>query len=167
MAKWIAAEDEARFREDLALGHKWVQWVARQLDYQGITAQVPDLQCRDEFEDRRAFRDQGDLFVAQTRVEVRSLGISFLSPRSWPYRQVRVDLVDVFSEKKTTGIFLFVSRPKRSIIGLRFKRGDWTIERGVFDARRRVARDWVVVGREHLVSWEDAVQFLHERQAGC
>jgi len=163
---WNAAADEDRFRADITLGHQWVLWAARQLSYQGITSTVPDMQVRPEFGERRAFRDQGDLYVGSCRVEVRSLQSRFTTPGSWPGRFVRVDLVSVFREKKDAGLFLFISRPTRSILGLRLRKGTWEIQRGVFDHRRQVARDWVVVGRDQLMTFEATIQYLHEKQAG-
>lgn len=162
--RWSAADDEQRFQDDMRLGHRWTLWVARQLQAQGLHGHVPAMKIRGDFEDRASFRDEGDLYVGKTRVEVRSLAARFVDVRTWPYRQVRVDLAGVIESKLKAALILFVSRTGRGIVGLRPRRRDLTTERGVFDRRRGVARDWMVTSKDQLMDFEQCVVFLHERQ---
>jgi hypothetical protein len=159
---WNAAADEQRFRDDMALGHQWVLWAAEQLRNHQLPVTVPDLQCRPDFGDRAAFRDAGDLFVGPVRVEVRSLGIPFKGPASYPYRTIRVELATVAHSKRNAGLFLFVSRPSRCMMGLP-PGGRLQLEPQVWNERRKVARDWLVADRGRLIGFQQVIQYLHER----
>lgn len=163
MARWSAAADEQRFREDMVLGQRWVEWTARQLAAHDLHGHIPAMKVRSAFEDRAAFRDTGDLYVGQARVEVRSLQLAFTDPSNWPGRWVRVDLVGVIDSKLKAALILFVSRPRRAIVGWRPNRKQLQLETGVFDRRRGVARDWMTTDRRNLMDFEQCVTFLHER----
>ncbi len=161
---WTRAGDEARFREDMELGQRWVLWTARQLATHGVHGRIPALKVRSQFEDRAAFRDQGDIYVGDLRIEVRSLQVKFRNAATWPYKQVRVDLVGVIESKLKAALILFVSRPGKAIVGWRPNVKHLQLERGVFDQRRGVARDWMVMSKDRLMDFDQCVQFLHERQ---
>lgn len=162
---WDAAADEGRFREDSTLGDEWVQRVARRLAAFGLwTIEVPAIQIRNEFTDRRAFRDDGDLFLNGHRVEVRSLGFPFQGAAEFPRRSIQVELARVLPHKKGIVAYLFVSRPTKVIVGLTAEDlTRLTEERGVWNERRGVARDWLVAPAGRLVDFEQIVNYLAER----
>lgn len=161
---WKAADDEARFREDMVLGQQWVLFVANQLAAHDVHGRIPAMKIRSQFEDRAAFRDTGDIYVGAWRIEVRSLQTRFTDVASWPYSHVRVDLVGVIESKMKAALILFVSRPCKAIVGWRPNQRHLQLERGVFDKRRGVARDWMVTTKDRLLDFDQCVAFLHERQ---
>jgi hypothetical protein len=165
MAKWNPATDEARFREDAAIGDRWVQKVAQRLIGLGLwTVTVPPSRIRTQFDDRGAYRDDGDLFLNGHRIEVRSLGTVFRGPDSYPFRTIQVELAKVLPHKNGVVAYLFVSRATSAVIGLHgcdLRRLDPVA--GVYNVRRGVARDWLVAPSVKLVTFEAAVNYLADR----
>lgn len=162
---WDAQADEGRFREDIAIGDRWVRKVADRLAGLGLWAvDVPTVQVRGHFEGRRAYRDDGDLFLNGHRIEVRSLGFKFTGPHDYPHRSVLVELASVLKHKTGVVAYLFVSRQTGAVVGLYgsdLKRLDATP--GVWNSRRNVARDWLTGDVRRLKTWEETVNYLAER----
>jgi hypothetical protein len=165
---WNPAADEQRFREDVAIGDRWVQKVAGRLAGLGLwNIDVPKVQVRGHFDGRRAYRDDGDLFLNGHRIEVRSLAFKFTGPHDYPHRTVLVELKTVMPHKANTVAYLFVSRPTGAVIGL-FGSDLKHLKdaQGVYNQRRGVARDWLVGDVRRLRSFEDTVNYLAERCQG-
>lgn len=165
MARWSAAADEQRFREDAKIGDHWVQRIADQLRLMMLwRVDVPRMQIRAAFDQRREFRDDGDMFLNGHRIEVRSFGFRFTGPDDFPRKTVQVELATVMNAKANTVAYLFASRPTGQVVGLfgpelrRLDRHD-----GVWNARRQVARDWLVAPASKLVDWQGTVNYLADR----
>lgn len=165
MKRWDAAADEDRFREDSLLGDAWVQRVAKRLEIFGLwTVTVPAVKIRNEFTERRTYRDDGDLFLNGHRIEVRSLGFPFHGADGFPRRTIQVELARVMPHKTGIVAYLFISRPTKVIVGLPapdLKR--LAEQRGVWNQRRGVARDWLVADAGRLRNFDQIVNFLAER----
>lgn len=165
MKQWDAQADEARFREDAKIGDQWVQRIADQL--RGLMlwqVDVPRMQIRAAFDQRRQFRDDGDLFLNGHRIEVRSFGFRFTERADFPNRTVQVELAGVISAKAATVAYLFASRPTGQVVGLfgpELKKLDY--KAGIWNERRGVARDWMVAPATMLVDWPAVVNYLADR----
>lgn len=162
---WTPAADEQRFRDDVTTGDKWVKRIAMRLDLMQLWAvHVPRVEVRGQFADRRAFRDHGDLFLNGHRIEVRSLGFAFNGAATFPRRTVQVELVNAIESKRNAVAYLFVSRATGAVVGLvgsdlrKLSRDD-----GVWNARRGVARDWMVADASTLLDWDGVVNYLTDR----
>lgn len=163
--RWDAAQDEARFREDSLLGDQWVRRVARRLEGFGLwTIEVPAVRIREDFTERRTFRDDGDLFLNRHRIEVRSLGFPFHGAEGFPRRHIQVELSSVLPHKSGIVAYLFISRPTKVIVGLAAEDLKRLSEQpGVWNERRQVARDWLVAKSSQLKDFEQIVNYLAER----
>ncbi len=165
--RWNAAADETRFRADVRTGDVAVQILAEHLRIIGLwDVQVPEVEVRDEFTQRRQFRDAGDLFLNGHRIEVRSFGFYFTSQADFPQRTVQVELASVAGFKANAVAYLFVSRQSRRVVGLfgpELRKLDR--ENGVWNERRQVARDWMVADARRLKDWDSLVCYLAERCA--
>lgn len=160
---WNADADEGRFRQDVDLGQQWVVFVAQQLEDQGLPVFVPQVQVRPSYRQRRAYRDQGDLRVNTTWVEVRSVAAAFTRPGNWPWREVHVEPASVMQSKLDhSALWLYVSVRTKVIVGLLPKIRELRLQAGVWNNRRGVHRDWMVAEPWQLLPFRQAVEYLHQ-----
>lgn len=164
---WNAEDDEARFRADVAEGHRWVLWAAGQLAVHGLTCQVPEPQIRPTFGERLAYRDHGDIVVTgscgTTGVEVKAWNFRFDSYRNWPWPHVLLEGAKVMDVKLThSQVWLHVSKPRRAILGVVPSQRRIRIVKDVWNERRQMAFDWAAVDVNRLMSFEAVVEYLHQ-----
>lgn len=142
--------------------------VAARLEIFGLwRIEVPAMRIRGQFSERGGFRDDGDLFLNGHRIEVRSFGFPFHDAATFPRKTIQVELSRVLPHKAGTVAYLFISRDTKAIVGL--TEGDLKRlreERGVWNERRQVARDWMVAPAGRLQNFEQIVNYLAERCRG-
>jgi hypothetical protein len=90
VAAWF--ENDGLFRQELAGGYAWQQWVARFLTLRGLRVELPELIVRDDVRTKGTdYVDSVDLHVEGQRIEVKSRREWFSTPTDYPFKTAFVD----------------------------------------------------------------------------
>jgi len=95
VSDWL--DNDELFRTLLSRGHRHERLVAAVLRAQGLDAAAQDLRVRPDVEQRRKYRDNGDVLCCGQRIEVKARPLSFRGPDDLPYDTVFVDTVSKFN----------------------------------------------------------------------
>ena len=104
------SDQHRRFLERLAASSEAVFAVAKWLNRQGKTVQIPHISFAPTAADADLHVDDGDLFVIERkRVEVKRLGVDFTGRDDWPFKEAFVSnkaAVDRSFENVSAWIFV-------------------------------------------------------------
>lgn len=96
--EWI--DNLPLFKRELEEGFKWQVYVAKYLAEHGYKVDVPALKIRKSISEIPNFTDYPDLLWGDRIFEVKSRKLYFTCPKDFPYRDILVDTVSGWRDKK-------------------------------------------------------------------
>jgi len=110
-------ENDALFREQVAIGHKWERFVAAFLALQGLEVRLSEQSVRDHIKNAHLYKGDVDLWVAGVLAEVKSRGFAYHTPRDFGHDMFLVDTVPKWELKNPEPVLvLCVSQRTGAII---------------------------------------------------
>lgn len=89
--RWI--ENDSLFREQLAAGYAWQQYLLDAIKSEGVPATLPPLVVRQTIDQIPEFVDSADIRVGSDIIEVKSRNLVFGDVKSFPFADIFVDTV--------------------------------------------------------------------------
>ena len=92
-------KNDSLFAQECATGYGWQMFAAGYLAANNLPVVVSSLKIRDNIQNRKEFKDNGDLFIGERIVECKARSLEFTSPEDFPFETIFVDTVHNWKEK--------------------------------------------------------------------
>lgn len=162
-------KNDALFRRELEVGHKWAAIVADRLNEEGVPAELTPLAWRDSIDDRHQFSNETDITILTHHgllgIESKSRNLHFTDdPLTYPYSTAFVDTVSGWDRKTVKPIaVVFTSQKTRQMLALPSKSSNvWTTEY-TFDRVRKIYDWWYEAPSSTLLPFQVLVESLRKR----
>lgn len=147
-------ESHKKFKERLASSELGRWYIARWFSRLGWGVSMAPSYAAPQFEDRKAYSDNGDLVINRgerlERVEVKHLSVSFTSADDWPFKDFIVDGKESFdSKKKKPDYYVVVSNDFMALAILSVStRESWNVEKRADKNCNGHQKDYYVANKE-------------------
>ena len=93
-------ENDELFISELRKGYRWQQYVAKQLEANGLQCDVPQLRIREKLADAPSFLNDKDIVCNGKVLEVKSRRLNFRGPDTFPFETILIDTLEGWKAKK-------------------------------------------------------------------
>jgi len=153
-----------RFKHEVTVGKRYEHQVAQMFRSKGFAVQETGVDFTDEglAGQPRQFRTEPDLFVAEKKIEVKSLTCGFTGPWDYPYSTALIGEVAQWQRKEYQphAIVLVSRREKDGYAVVRMSDRHLWKERRVNDTVRGYKNVSYEVPRERLVPLDDLIIWI-------
>jgi 4-hydroxy-3-methylbut-2-enyl diphosphate reductase IspH len=154
------------FLKELAIGSQWAEYVAAELNAQGIPCEATEMRVAKTQEEIQEFTENDQdvvLLNGSGHFEVKSRRLSFTNYLNYPYDTVFLDTTSGWSQKKTKPIaYLIVSQETGAIIAIPTDtHSEWETTTA-FDRIRQFSDTWYTAHRHQMLSFKEFVQDFKE-----
>ncbi len=162
-------ENDELFFEQLAIGHKWTEYVAARLNAAGVPCYATKMEKRKNIADRSRFQNERDIVLTATDgwLEVKSQGNQPFSedPSEYPKQSAFVDTLSGWRRKNPRPLaVILVHQQTRAMLVIPVStESEWGTYTG-FDRIRKIQDTWLTVQKKHLRRFSDLVDWLKARQ---
>ena len=161
-------ENEKLFVQQLRIGNKWTEYVAKKLREQNIRAFATELEIRNGVDDRHRFTNEQDILFETMSgcVEVKSRKIKFgKDPLSYPMQTAFVDTVIGWKKKspKPLAVVLVSQITKEMLVVPVSTESTWGTSTH-FDKIRQITETSYTVDKSLLKTFSEFSDWLFKRQ---